>query len=269
MDVAVGKLHVKKRRGERMKAIFRTDRGKTRQHNEDSGGLFCNQTQQCLAIVADGMGGHRAGDVASEMTIVKLKELWEEATVIETPEQAENWLKLHIDQVNIILFEHSNKYEECQGMGTTIVAVIMTESFSTVAHIGDSRCYILNETGFSQITEDHSLVHELVRSGEITKEDAENHPRKNVLLRALGTESSVSMDIKTILVEEGDMLLLCSDGLSNKVTEVELIDTLQNEITIDEKASSLIDLANDHGGEDNITLIIIQFHPNSTQGDER
>ena len=108
---------------------------------------------------------------------------------------------------------------ECEGMGTTIVAVILTESFSTIAHIGDSRCYILNESGFSQITEDHSLVNELVRTGQISKEDAENHPRKNVLTRALGTEVFVDMDIKTIVFEEGDFLLLCSDGLSNKVHE--------------------------------------------------
>ena len=252
-----------------MKAVFRSDKGKIRQHNEDNGGLFLNQANQSLAIVADGMGGHRAGDVASEMTILKLREFWEETMVIETAAQAENWLKRHIDQVNKILFEHSRENEECEGMGTTIVAVILTESFLTVAHIGDSRCYILNKNGFSQITEDHSLVHELVRSGEITIEDAENHPRKNVLLKALGTELSVSMDIKTLLFEEEDVLLLCSDGLSNKVTKVELIDVLQNEKSIDERASSLINLANDHGGEDNITLIIIELQPDPIQGDQQ
>ncbi len=252
-----------------MRAVFRTDKGKIRQHNEDSGGIFQNLANQSLAIVADGMGGHRAGDVASEMTIIKLKEFWEETKSIETAEQAENWLKLHIDQVNKILFDHSKIHAECEGMGTTIVAVILTDSFLTVAHIGDSRCYILNRNGFSQITEDHSLVHELVRSGEITLEDAENHPRKNVLLRALGTESSVSMDIRTMMFDEGDILLLCSDGLSNKVTKVELVDTLKNEGTLDEKTLSLINLANDHGGEDNITLIMIELQPDLSQGDQQ
>ncbi|MCQ6274046.1 Stp1/IreP family PP2C-type Ser/Thr phosphatase [Bacillus sp. V3B] len=251
-----------------MKAAFKTDKGKIRQHNEDNGGIFLNQSGQRLAIVADGMGGHRAGDVASEMTIQKLKKKWEETEVIEVAEQAEDWLKVNIEHVNSTLFEHSKAYSECEGMGTTIVAVIITELFSTIAHIGDSRCYILNEAGFAQVTEDHSLVNELVRSGQITKEDAENHPRKNVLIRALGTELFVSIDIKTIVFEEDDVLLLCSDGLSNKVTETEMVDTLKAQKTIEEKAASLIELANDHGGEDNITLIIVEFYLDSTKGDK-
>ena len=98
---------------------------------------------------------------------------------------------------------------------------MLPSSFSTIAHIGDSRCYILNDTGFQQLTEDHSLVNELVRTGQISKEDAEHHPRKNVILRALGTEPDVKIDIKTIMFEEGDFLLLCSDGLSNKVNEAD------------------------------------------------
>jgi PPM family protein phosphatase len=251
-----------------MRAVFRTDKGKIRQHNEDSGGIFQNQANQSLAIVADGMGGHRAGDVASEMAVRKLKEFWIDTKKIGTAEQAENWLNVYIDHVNKILFDHSKKNPECEGMGTTIVAVILTDSFLTVAHIGDSRCYLLNSNGFSQITEDHSLVNELVRSGEITLEDAENHPRKNVLLRALGTEPSVSMDIRTMMFDEGDFLLLCSDGLTNKVSKEELIDTLKNERIVDEKATLLINLANDHGGEDNITLIIIELQPVLIQGDQ-
>lgn len=252
-----------------MKAVFKTDRGKVRQHNEDNGGVFLNQSGQRLAIVADGMGGHRAGDVASGMTIQKLKEKWKETEKIETAEQAENWLKANIDYVNTDLFEHSKAHSECEGMGTTIVAVIITELFSTIAHIGDSRCYILNEAGFSQVTEDHSLVNELVRSGQITKEDAENHPRKNVLVRALGTELFVSIDIKTIVFEEDDVLLICSDGLSNKVTETEMVDTLKGQETMEEKATSLIELANAHGGEDNITLIIVEFYLDRSIGDKQ
>jgi protein phosphatase len=121
--------------------------------------------------------------------------------------------------------------------------------------------------GFAQITEDHSLVNELVRTGQISKEDAEHHPRKNVLLRALGTERTVEMDIRTITFEEGDILLLCSDGLSNKVSETEMAEVLVKEGDLGQKADILIDMANDYGGEDNITLAIIEFSNSSNKGD--
>lgn len=252
-----------------MQAVFLTDRGKVRQHNEDNGGVFLNRAGQQLAMVADGMGGHRAGDVASEITMMKLKEKWEETDEIMTAEQAENWFEDHIKQVNRLVFQHAQNHVECEGMGTTIVAVIITNMFSTIAHIGDSRCYVLNESGFSQVTEDHSLVNELVRTGQISKEDAEHHPRKNVLTRALGTETIVDMDIKTIVFEADDKLLLCSDGLSNKLKEEEIACTLKSEKSIQEKAEDLIDLANEYGGEDNISLVIVEFTPDESNGDEQ
>ncbi|MEH7435959.1 Stp1/IreP family PP2C-type Ser/Thr phosphatase [Neobacillus drentensis] len=242
-----------------MKAVFMTDRGKVRLHNEDAGGVFVNQDGDRLAIVADGMGGHRAGDVASEMTITQLKSEWEASKGISTAEEAEQWLKEKITIVNQILFDHATNHPECDGMGTTIVAAIATDRFATLANIGDSRGYIYNESGFKQVTEDHSLVNELVRSGQISKEDAEHHPRKNVLLRALGTEKMVELDTKTIMFEEGDIILLCSDGLSNKVSEKEMMTILLNEDHLEQKADSLISLANNYGGEDNITLAIVEF----------
>ncbi|WML43657.1 Stp1/IreP family PP2C-type Ser/Thr phosphatase [Neobacillus sp. PS3-40] len=250
-----------------MKAGYMTDQGKIRLHNEDSGGIFKNLDGNLLTIVADGMGGHRAGDVASGMTIDELKKQWESTTGISIAEHAENWLQEHILKVNKILFEHAKNNTDCDGMGTTIVAAISTESFATVANIGDSRCYLLNETGFKQVTEDHSLVNELVRFGQISREDAEHHPRKNVLLRALGTEENVEMDIKTIMFEDGDCLLLCSDGLSNKVSEKEMEEILLNDTDLMQKAGTLILLANEYGGEDNITLAIVEFS-DSSEGDE-
>lgn len=250
-----------------LKAVFMTDQGKVRQHNEDAGGIFVNKDGHRLAIVADGMGGHRAGDVASEMTITQLKNDWETSNGISTAGDAENWLREQITNVNNLLFNHALNHLECDGMGTTVVAAISTERFVTIANIGDSRCYLLNESGFKQVTEDHSLVNELVRTGQISREDAEHHPRKNVLLRALGTEKAVEMDIKTIIFEEGDILLLCSDGLSNKVNEKEMKTILTNEEPLEQKASTLISLANENGGEDNITLAIVEFS-DFCEGDE-
>ena len=144
-----------------------------------------------------------------------------------------------IKLVNLDVFQHAQNHVECEGMGTTIVAVILTELFSTIAHIGDSRCYILNESGFSQITEDHSLVNELVRSGQISKEDAENHPRKNVLTKSIRYRSFLLQWIlKPSSLMKDDILLLCSDGLSNKVSRAEMIDTLEKvKKHIDEKAA--------------------------------
>jgi len=242
-----------------MNAVYMTDQGKIRSHNEDCGGIFLNGDGNRLAIVADGMGGHRAGDVASGMALEEMKKFWESSSGISLPDQAENWLREHISSVNDTLFKHARANEECDGMGTTIVAAVMLEDSATIANIGDSRCYILNESGFRKITEDHSLVNELLRSGQITKEDAENHPRKNVLLRALGTEEKVAMDISTIMFEEGDLLLLCSDGLSNKVSESEMAEVLKSGGNLEQKASRLVSLANEYGGEDNITLAIVEF----------
>jgi len=249
-----------------VKAVFKTDQGRIRQNNEDNGGTFINLDGHRLAIVADGMGGHRAGDVASKMTVIHLKEMWELTEGIQTADQAEQWLLNHITQVNSLLYDHSQNNLECEGMGTTIEAVIATDRFTTIAHVGDSRCYILNEAGFQQLTEDHTLVNELVRTGQISKEDAEHHPRKNVILRALGTDQNVKIDIKTIMFEEGDYLLLCSDGLSNKVNEEEMLRILLNEESLEQKSATFIDMANENGGEDNITLIIIVFDDENERG---
>lgn len=250
-----------------MDTFYLSDRGKVRQHNEDSVGVFENEGG-ILAIVADGMGGHLAGDVASQMTINTFKALWEQGKSIDSPSEAEAWFSEKVVEVNKAVYEHSLSNPECQGMGTTIVGAIVTSGFATIGHIGDSRCYLLNNSGFKQVTQDHSLVNELVRSGQISKEDAEHHPRKNVLLRALGTEQTVELDVSTIEFEQEDVLLLCSDGLSNKVTDEELQNELLNSQPLSDKANTLVQLANENGGEDNISLVIIKKTANHELGEE-
>ncbi|KSU62468.1 protein phosphatase [[Bacillus] enclensis] len=249
-----------------MKTVFYTDKGKVRQHNEDSVDVFKNSHGDYLAVVADGMGGHRAGDVASQLVISSLKDMWKNTEKFETADQAENWLKTTINEVNKEVYSYSQSHSECEGMGTTLVGAICTSLFATIVNIGDSRGYILNENGFHQLTEDHTLVNELVRSGEISKEDAEHHPRKNVILRAIGTETTITMDIKTIMFEDDDVLLLCSDGLSNKVSEQEMKEILSNDDSLGNKGEKLVHLANDYGGEDNITVLIVEYAAETESG---
>ncbi|MRH42211.1 Stp1/IreP family PP2C-type Ser/Thr phosphatase [Aquibacillus halophilus] len=250
-----------------MNGYFMTDKGKVRDHNEDNGAILENSKQQILAVVADGMGGHKAGDIASAMVITSLREEWAKSGFLASPEEAEEWLTTSITQINNSIYNHAQEHEECNGMGTTVVAIVCGPEFITIGHIGDSRAYLLNEKGFSQITEDHSLVNELVRTGQISKDDAEYHPRKNVLLRALGTEKDVTPDVQTIGWDKSNKLLLCSDGLSNKLTESELHNYVQDTQDLQENAEELINEANNRGGEDNISLALVYYDDSEKEGE--
>lgn len=251
-----------------METYFSTDRGQVRGHNEDSGGVYYNPSGQLLAVIADGMGGHQAGDVASEMAVSMIQDSWEKSKALKLPEETEAWLSEILSDVNHEIYELASQKEELAGMGTTIVVIIYSGDFITIAHIGDSRCYIQNENGFQQITEDHSLVNELVRSGQISKADAEQHPRKNIVLKALGTEETVIADIRSLSLEFGDKLLLCSDGLTDKISNNKILEFIVSNKKLKEIGEGLIDLANERGGEDNISLIIIDNTPSKKLGDE-
>ncbi|AGE63422.1 MULTISPECIES: protein-serine/threonine phosphatase PrpC [Bacillus] len=253
-----------------MLTALKTDTGKIRQHNEDDAGIFKGKDEFVLAVVADGMGGHLAGDVASKMAVKAMGEKWNEAETIPTaPSDCEKWLIEQILSVNSKIYDHAQAHEECQGMGTTIVCALFTGKTVSVAHIGDSRCYLLQDDDFVQVTEDHSLVNELVRTGEISREDAEHHPRKNVLTKALGTDQSVSIDTRSFDIEPGDKLLLCSDGLTNKVEGTELKDILQSDSAPQEKVNLLVDKANQNGGEDNITAVLLELALHVEEGEDQ
>ncbi|PJY98708.1 MULTISPECIES: protein-serine/threonine phosphatase PrpC [Bacillus] len=253
-----------------MLTALKTDTGKIRQHNEDDAGIFKGKDDFVLAVVADGMGGHLAGDVASKMAVKAMGEKWNEAeTIPVAPAACENWLNEQILAVNSKIYEHAQAHEECQGMGTTIVCALFTGKTVSVAHIGDSRCYLLQDSDFIQVTEDHSLVNELVRTGEISREDAEHHPRKNVLTKALGTDQSVSIDTRSFDIEPGDKLLLCSDGLTNKVEGTELKDILQSDQAPQEKVNLLVEKANQNGGEDNITAVLLELALHVEEGEDQ
>lgn len=240
-----------------MIGTFLTDRGKVRTHNEDAGGIFYNESNQLLAIIADGMGGHQAGDVASQMAINAMKERWEETKRFSSPEEVETWLKKHISEVNALIYRHAQSNKECEGMGTTIVSAVCLDEHLIIAHIGDSRCYVFRQQTIEQVTEDHSLVNALVQSGQLSKDDAATHPRRNVVLRALGSEEKVNIDVQTVPLEKGIKVLLCSDGLTDKIRDEELSEIVPEDKPIEEIGRKLIDLANERGGEDNISLILL------------
>ncbi|WP_240375255.1 Stp1/IreP family PP2C-type Ser/Thr phosphatase [Bacillus piscicola] len=244
-----------------METVFRTDVGQLREHNEDAGGIFQNQAGDYLAVVADGMGGHQAGDVASQMAKDLLKNAWEPLEHSFTPEKAEEWLRDQIQTVNESIFRKAEASSSLRGMGTTIVAAICTSSFVAIAHVGDSRAYFFNGQELLLKTEDHSLVNELKKNGQLTEEEAENHPRKNVLLRALGTEEQTKIERVVFEWVAGEGVLLCSDGLTNKVSAEDFSEILLSDLPLTEQAEEIIHMANERGGEDNITLAAVLHSP--------
>jgi len=240
-----------------MKQYYLTDRGKVRKQNEDAVGLLKNQAEQTLAIVADGMGGHKAGDVASSIVRSLFLDEWKRNEGIDTIEDAKEWLDERIRMANEKVYDHAQNNPECDGMGTTVIASILLKNDIIIAHIGDSRSYLFNQT-LEQITTDHTLVNELVQNGEITKQEADKHPQKNVLMKALGTDESITPDVFSIEWEINDRLLICTDGLSDKLSETEIAEFLSEDKSIEDIAEELVDRANELGGEDNITVVILE-----------
>ena len=250
-----------------MNGHFVTDRGQIRTLNEDAGGIFYNLANQLLAIVADGMGGHQAGEVASQLAVSYMEEKWTSSEEIKTPLEAEEWLNRTLIEMNKAIYERSLENEAYEGMGTTVVLSICTDEFVTIAHIGDSRCYMVDDEKIELLTSDHSLVNELIRTGQISEVDAEQHPRKNVLLRALGTEEKVVPDIKSINWDEKNFLILCSDGLTNKITESEIENFVRTYDDLELLCQTFIDEANERGGEDNITVAVIHHDGSQKEGE--
>lgn len=239
-----------------MKAFSITDVGMKRTVNQDY--LFCNENAvgvfPNLFIVADGMGGHKAGDYASSLcvhTVVESIRNSQLKTPIGVLEEA-------IQNANETLFQEAAKNSELEGMGTTFVAAVIYDKNLYVANIGDSRLYLINNK-ITQITEDHSLVEAMVKTGEIEKAEARFHPNKNIITRALGTNKKVIADYFEVQLEEKDNILLCSDGLSTMLEDEEMKEIVgQYPEDIQKAASKLVEKANENGGKDNIAVIIVQ-----------
>ncbi|MCQ2008911.1 MAG: Stp1/IreP family PP2C-type Ser/Thr phosphatase [Sporolactobacillus sp.] len=240
-----------------MKAEWCTSSGNVREQNEDS--LDVLYGDDCLlGIVADGMGGHAAGEIASKMALELTSAKWSEHSGVFTKEEAETWLNHLVRSVNLRLYEYAETHDACRGMGTTFAVALCTKEFIAVSSVGDSRIYIWKQNCIvKQITEDHTFVNELLKSGQITKEEAEDHPKRNILMRSLGTEPTIALDTSVIDWANCSHLLICSDGLTNKLSDETLSEIMEGTMNLREKTEMMISEANHAGGEDNSSVIII------------
>ena len=239
-----------------MKTYSITDIGRRRTMNQDY--VYASEQPvgnlKNLLIVADGMGGHNAGDLASRYTV----ELMVEYITNEKDEKRPvSLLSSAIHHANELVMEKARSAKEYEGMGTTIVAATVTDGCLYVANVGDSRLYLIRDD-IRQITKDHSLVEEMVRSGKLKKEEARKHPNKNVITRAVGVERKVNIDFFDLRVRKGDKILLCSDGLSNMLEDSEICAIVKSGGDVEERARKLITAANQNGGKDNISVVLVE-----------
>lgn len=248
----------------------RSDIGRVRQVNEDHSWVGQLNNGITLAIVADGMGGHQAGDVASQLAVDAFRSMLENSPVKAdlSLQEGKMLIRQAISQANEVVFEMASRNESYHNMGTTIVAALFRQDNAIIGHVGDSRAYKITDGVITQLTHDHTLVNELVKSGQLSAEEAAHHPRRNVLTRAVGTDSHVDIDIQSIEWSPQDILLLCSDGLTNMVSEEQMLQTVTTEqLELEAKADHLIQLALHAGGDDNITVVLLQ-EANGTHREE-
>lgn len=239
-----------------MEAYAVTHTGKVRTNNEDS--YFISRQTPSLFIVADGMGGHKAGEVASQMAVDEVcSYIQREMEGTMTPELIEEMLLSAVRSANAQVFEQSRSTLSLEGMGTTLTLLLVVDNVMYFAHVGDSRAYIVKNDTIEQVTKDHSLVGELVRAGTITEEQARVHPQKNILTNAVGTGLTVKVDIVKRRVESG-LVLLCTDGLTNHVEDAEILNALNSDEPLSHLCEGLVREANEQGGQDNITVVAVK-----------
>ncbi len=225
-----------------------TDPGRTRRHNEDAYVI-----EPPLFAIADGMGGAQAGEVASRLATVALKESGPGSG-------GEQRIADLIQEANRRVYDRSSSDPNTSGMGTTITVALVEDDAVAFGHVGDSRAYLVREATMEQLTEDHSLVNELLKTGKLSREEAETHPQRSVITRALGTDPDVDVDTFSVRAEDGDLFLLCSDGLTDMVSEEAILDVVErNRGNIDRALRALVKEANKGGGQDNITVVAFEI----------
>lgn len=240
-----------------MEIALLTDVGQKRSNNQDYVNRYTNRAGIDLIVLADGMGGHRAGHIASEMTATDLGSAWVDEQVT-TLNDAREWLVSILDKENQKIHE-LGLLEEYKGMGTTLEAVIIIDNQMIYAHVGDSRIGLIRHGEYTRLTNDHSLVGALVRAGQITEEEAQRHPQKNFVTQSIGQQEPIEADIALKTLEVGDYVVISSDGLTNMVSTDDIRDIMISDVTLDSKAETLIRFANNAGGTDNITVALLHI----------
>ncbi|WP_160690306.1 Stp1/IreP family PP2C-type Ser/Thr phosphatase [Clostridium sp. C2-6-12] len=229
-----------------------SDVGLKRTLNEDFAS-YLEKEEFKIYVVADGMGGHNAGEVASQMAAERIVSYVDEKF---SSSNSRDLIEEAIKKVNTDIFNFSNTNEKLSGMGTTVTVCFITKEFIHIANVGDSCCFAIRNNEIKKITKDHSLVQELVDSGSISEQEAENHPKKNIITRALGTSSSVVVDVFELDNNEYELYILCSDGLTNELTKEEILQIITEEKDYIKSADRLVALAKANGGRDNITVLL-------------
>jgi protein phosphatase len=247
-----------------MRTFYLTDVGKVRDHNEDSVIIVKNNEGNYLMAVADGMGGHSCGEVASSIVITYLAHRFQEDFYKMSKEDAITFVNDCIVEVNHKIFKYEESHPESKGMGTTLVMAIITNDYIIMSNIGDSSGFVLKKNKLHKITIDHTLVNYLVLAGELTEEEAKNHPRKNILMKALGANDPIEADIFDCDMDI-DGIFLCSDGATNMLDVEQMEKVLYSELDIEDKIVKLIHKCNNRGGLDNISMAYLDFK----EGDEK
>ena len=242
-----------------MRIVAKTDIGKTRPNNQDSYAAGELPNSVAWAVVCDGMGGASGGNVASSKAVKIISE-----RITSTYKDGmsynsiKNMLTSAIAAANIEVFDESKADENLAGMGTTVVAVILTDRRVYVAHAGDSRAYILSKGKLTQITKDHSFVQEMIDTGRLTPDEAKDDPRKNIITRALGVDNDLRVDFCEEFIDENDVVLICTDGLTNYVSDEDIV-ALASDGKFNDFAERLVSHANENGGGDNITVVTMSY----------
>lgn len=215
------------------------------------------QSSLCAFIIADGMGGHNCGEIASRMAVEHVGEFIRSNSSRFDLGNIREELRSAVEQANSVVYEKSMESEELNGMGTTLIAAVVCADTLTAAHVGDSRLYLVRDGEIHQLTQDHSYIGELLRNGTLTREEAENHPRRNIITRAVGCAPEILVDLISQDIKGNDIFVLCTDGLTNMISESE-ISGIVRENEPEEACMKLIEAANRKGGDDNITVIVIK-----------